>query len=98
MPVSSPDLGRSARKRKLILDAATTAFLNHGYDGTSMDDVAALAGVSKPTVYKHFADKQRLFYEIILATTKPMSDLVQLIADAFADTRDLEHSLRQFAR
>ena len=98
MSLTTPELGRSARKRKLILDAATMAFLSHGYDGTSMDDVAALAAVSKPTVYKHFADKERLFYEIVLATTDPMRELVHLIADAFADTRDLEQSLREFAR
>jgi hypothetical protein len=59
--VAAPELCRSARKRKLILDAATTAFPSRGYDGTSMDDVAALAAVSKPTVYKHFSDKERLF-------------------------------------
>jgi TetR/AcrR family transcriptional repressor of mexJK operon len=98
MPSVAPDLSRSARKRKLILDAATTAFLSHGYDGTSMDDVATLAAVSKPTVYKHFADKERLFYEIVLATADPMSELVRLIADAFRDTHDLEYSLRAFAR
>src|SRR5690348_1340504 len=98
MPHVAPDLSRSARKRKLILDAATAAFLSRGYDGTSMDDVAALATVSKPTVYKHFADKERLFYEIVLATADPMRELVDLIADAFRDTHDLEHSLRAFAR
>jgi AcrR family transcriptional regulator len=49
--------------------AATALFLSRGYEGTSMDDVAALAEVSKPTVYKHFADKERLFYAIVLATT-----------------------------
>ena len=98
MPVTTPELSRSARKRKLILDAATQAFLTHGYDGTSMDDVAALAGVSKPTVYKHFADKERLFYEIVLATTDPMSDLVGLVDAAFSGTRDLDRDLRAFAR
>ena len=98
MPVVAPALNRSARKRKLILEAATQAFLSHGYDGTSMDDVAALAAVSKPTVYKHFADKERLFYEIVLATTDPMSELVGLVADAFADTDDLARDLRAFAR
>jgi TetR/AcrR family transcriptional repressor of mexJK operon len=98
MPVVAPELSRSARKRKVILDAATQAFLSHGYDGTSMDDVAALAAVSKPTVYKHFADKERLFYEIVLATADPMSELVALVADAFGDTDDLERNLRAFAR
>ena len=57
--------GRSARKRRAILDAARTLFLRNGYAGTSMDDVAALAAVSKQTVYKNFADKQRLFTEFI---------------------------------
>jgi TetR/AcrR family transcriptional repressor of mexJK operon len=98
MPVTTPDSSRSARKRKLILDAATQAFLTHGYDGTSMDDVAALAAVSKPTVYKHFADKERLFYEIVLATTDPMSELVGLVDTAFSAARDLERDLRTFAR
>jgi TetR/AcrR family transcriptional repressor of mexJK operon len=98
MTRATPELGRSARKRKLIVDAATEAFLKHGYDGTSMDDVASLAAVSKPTVYKHFADKQRLFFEIVLATTDQMTELVRLTADAFSDSRDLEQSLRAFAR
>jgi TetR/AcrR family transcriptional repressor of mexJK operon len=98
MPVVTPELNRSARKCKLILDAATQAFLSHGYDGTSMDDVAALAAVSKPTVYKHFADKECLFYEIVLATTDPMSELVGLVDTAFSAARDLERDLRAFAR
>src|SRR6266487_5729186 len=94
MPAVAPALNRSALKRKLSLNAATQAFLSHGYDGTSMDDVAALAAVSKPTVYKHFADKERLFYEIVLATTDPMSELIGLGADAFPETDDLERDLR----
>ncbi len=50
---------QSTRKRKAIVGAATTTFLHKGYLGTSMDEIAALAGVSKQTVYKHFADKER---------------------------------------
>ena len=52
------DEGRSARKRRAILEAATTRFLRNGYRGTSMDEIAARAAVSKQTVYKHFADKE----------------------------------------
>jgi TetR/AcrR family transcriptional repressor of mexJK operon len=58
---------RSARKRRAIIEAATTVFLSNGYLGTTMDEIAALAQVSKQTVYKHFADKERLFSEIVTA-------------------------------
>jgi TetR/AcrR family transcriptional repressor of mexJK operon len=80
------------------MQAATSLFLSRGYDGTSMDDVAALAGVSKPTVYKHFADKQQLFAHIVLATTDQAVTLVQLVTETFANTSDVQHSLRELAR
>ncbi len=48
-------------KRQAILDAAKTLFLAQGFSGTSMDAVAAEAGVSKLTVYSHFSDKATLF-------------------------------------
>ncbi len=57
------------RKHRLIIEAAAATFLTHGYLGTSMDDIAATAAVSKQTVYKHFADKQQLFAGVVLATT-----------------------------
>jgi TetR/AcrR family transcriptional repressor of mexJK operon len=60
---------RSARKRQAIMDAATTLFLRDGYHSTSMDQVAADAVVSKPTVYSHFEDKEQLFREIVLGVT-----------------------------
>ncbi|MEX1659520.1 TetR/AcrR family transcriptional regulator [Streptomyces pseudovenezuelae] len=55
--------GRS--KRESILDAAVELFLELGFDQTSMDAVAAQAGVSKTTVYAHFGDKLELFRAVI---------------------------------
>jgi TetR/AcrR family transcriptional repressor of mexJK operon len=89
---------RSARKRQAIMEAATTVFLNKGYLGASMDDVATLAAVSKPTVYKHFADKERLFTEIILATTGQVEEIVQVVAATLADTDDLDREMAELAR
>lgn len=57
------DLG----KRQAILDAATEIFLARGFAGASMDAVAEAAGVSKVTVYAHFADKDDLFSAMIRA-------------------------------
>src|SRR5450755_2546846 len=74
--VGAAEPRRSARKRLAILDAATTIFLRQGYLGTSMDEIAARAGVSKQTVYKHFADKERLFVEIVVANVDEISDPV----------------------
>lgn len=52
---------RAERNRKRILDAAEIAFLSAGYEQTSMDAVAAAAGVAKQTVYAHFGTKEALF-------------------------------------
>jgi TetR/AcrR family transcriptional regulator, mexJK operon transcriptional repressor len=90
--------GRTARKRKAIMDAATEVFLQHGYLGASMDEVAARAAVSKQTVYKHFADKQRLFAEILDGTVGHRDELDQTIALALRDSGDLAADLGELAR
>jgi TetR/AcrR family transcriptional regulator, mexJK operon transcriptional repressor len=90
--------GRSARKHRAILEAATTLFLCNGYRGTSMDEIAALAGVSKQTVYKHFADKERLFSEIVTRTVDEVADPVHNEVLNLQDSGDLEADLRDLAR
>lgn len=89
---------RSARKRRAIVEAATTAFLGKGYLGTNMDEIAALAAVSKRTVYRHFVDKDRLFTEIVLATTDEMAGLVRQLAGSLAESRDVGEDLGELAR
>jgi TetR/AcrR family transcriptional regulator, mexJK operon transcriptional repressor len=89
---------RSIRKRRAILDAATTLFLRHGYLGTSMDEIAALASVSKQTVYKAFSDKERLFSEIVTSAVREAADPVFADVLELKDTGDIEADLRGFAR
>lgn len=62
-----PGRPKDLEKRAAILHAAKQLFPIHGFDGTSMDAIAALAGVSKLTVYSHFTDKESLFSEAIRA-------------------------------
>ncbi len=92
------DEGRSARKRQAILAAARTLFLRKGYAGTSMDEVAALAAVSKQTVYKNFADKERLFTDIIVGDISEAEAQSQAIIDALPGSEDVENDLRAIAR
>jgi len=53
------------RRRQQILDVACTVFANRGFHATSMDDIAAAAGVTKPVLYQHFPSKRGLFIELL---------------------------------
>jgi AcrR family transcriptional regulator len=63
-----------------------------------MDEIAALAAVSKQTVYKHFADKQRLFAEIVIGMVNEISDRVYDEVVSLQDSGDIEADLRELAR
>jgi TetR/AcrR family transcriptional repressor of mexJK operon len=89
---------RWADKHRQIADAATTLFLNQGYLGTSMDDIAAEAAVSKQTVYKHFSDKDQLYAEIVLGTVDQVDGLVRMVGAALETTTDLRADLGELAR
>ena len=91
------EASRSVRKRQGIIAAATEAFLRSGYLGTSMDEIAALAGVSKQTVYKQFADKERLFTEIVLGTIDQVGEPFWAGIDVLENTENLETDLRKVA-
>jgi TetR/AcrR family transcriptional repressor of mexJK operon len=60
-PRPAPGRPKDPAKRAAILDAAQRLFMAHGFEGVSMDQIAADACVSKLTVYSHFGDKEALF-------------------------------------
>ena len=102
MPQTSSEpqsAGRPERTRLAIARAAMQVFLQHGYVGATTDDVAARAAVSKQTLYRNFADKQRLFTEVILdATVALADDLAETAVVSLEGTHDVHDALRQFAR
>jgi TetR/AcrR family transcriptional repressor of mexJK operon len=92
-PVTSRP-GLSDKKREAILRGAKAAFLKEGFGGASMDQVAALAGVSKMTVYRHFGSKEELFAGVI-------TDLCHFIVAEDLDAifaQEPQQALRAFAR
>ncbi len=89
---------RTERKQRAILEAATSLFLENGYRGTSMEQIATLARVSKQTVYKHFSDKEALFNAIVTATVNDASDTVAAAVHDLPDSGDLAADLRALAR
>ena len=95
---ATAETGRSERRRQAIIQAAIEVFLRHGYLGATTDEVAARASVSKQTLYKHFADKQHLFAEIILDTTVQVVDgLSNAVASTLQDAQDVRKALRDLA-
>ena len=95
--MTEPVLDRSARKRLTILSAGRELFLSNGYQGTSVDQIAASAEVSKQTVYKHFGDKQELLQAIVNnALESTVAPFLERIG-ALADTADLEADLTALA-
>ena len=63
---SRPGRPKSDTKRADILSAGARHFMEDGYGRTSMDAIAATAGVSKQTVYSHFASKEDLFRACVM--------------------------------
>jgi AcrR family transcriptional regulator len=81
-------------KRRQILDGARKVFLNLGFDGASMGEIARSAGVSKGTLYVYFADKSRLFEAIVEEEQLEQGKLAFNLDPA----RDVETTLREFGR
>ncbi|MGF1458223.1 MAG: TetR/AcrR family transcriptional regulator [Leptolyngbyaceae cyanobacterium] len=71
-------------KAAQILNGALQEFLAHGYAGTSMDRVATTAGVSKPTVYNHFQDKEGLFRALVQKIARERCQ-IKFNPDGFGD-------------
>jgi AcrR family transcriptional regulator len=79
-------------KRRQILDGARRVFMDLGFDGASMGEIARAAGVSKGTLYVYFADKSRLFEAIVEQEVLEQGE----IAFNFDPARDVAITLREF--
>lgn len=76
--------GYDKEKHKAIVRAATRLFLKHGFSKTSMDAIAAEAGVTKQTIYSHFSNKDALFSEMITAQCTKHTPDERLLHDGTA--------------
>ena len=89
----------SPDKHRAIMEAAVRVFTREGYARASVDAIAAEAGVSKRTIYNHFADKERLFLTVVRATLGSVaSDFAEALDETVGDSDDLERDLVALAR
>lgn len=80
---------RTGRKFNQVLDGARDVFLRDGFEGASVDDIAAQAGVSKATLYSYFPDKRQLFIEVIRTECNLMADNALQVIDGHAPPREV---------
>jgi AcrR family transcriptional regulator len=61
-------------RREQLLDIGRHLFAGRGYEGTSVEEIAARAGVSKPVVYEHFGGKEGLYAAVVDRETRRLLD------------------------
>jgi AcrR family transcriptional regulator len=63
-------------RREQLLDLGRTLFANKGFDGTSVEEIADKAGVSKPVVYEHFGGKEGLYAVVVDREVRRLLDRI----------------------
>ena len=81
-------------KRRQILEGARRVFMDLGFDGASMNEIARSAGVSKGTLYVYFSDKNRLFEAIVEQEALEVGNS----AFNFDASREVVITLQEFGR
>jgi AcrR family transcriptional regulator len=73
------------QRRAQLLEAANDVFTSKGYHAAAMDDIADVAGVSKPVLYQHFPSKLDLYLDLLDISC---DRLVEVVEEALASTDD----------
>lgn len=84
-------MNQTRDKRQIILDIATRIFSHYGYGKTSLDDIAAEAGVAKGTIYYYFPSKEDLFIAVVEILAEAF---VQELHETVRATKTFEAKLR----
>jgi len=85
----------TSQKHEAILKGAIKVFTSNGFDTSSMDRIAEVAGVSKRTVYNHFPSKEILFQAIVADFLKQRDEIKPI---RYAPELSLEEQLGEFAK
>ncbi|WP_299558464.1 TetR/AcrR family transcriptional regulator [uncultured Mycolicibacterium sp.] len=71
-------------RRQQLIEIAKSLFAERGYDGTSIEEIAQRANVSKPVVYEHFGGKEGLYAVVV---DREMSALLDAITSSLTNNR-----------
>lgn len=94
--MARPTLKEAAAITDRIIRAAARLFLSEGFDGTTMEAVAAEAGIPKTTLYKRFADKGALLHAVLAERVKSWSEIAAQRNSEL--TADIDQRLRHYTQ
>lgn len=97
--MTAPTRKNPSATRDAVFAAAAAAFSAHGFDGVSMDDIAAAADVNKAMIYYHFIDKLALYRAVVADGLQTMSATVGAIAGSDLDPgKKIDRFIEVFVR
>ncbi|MCI0995639.1 TetR/AcrR family transcriptional regulator [Pseudomonas corrugata] len=92
--VGRPRKEEVSQRLQHLREMAMRHFIEHGYDGASLEQIALAAGISKVTIYRHFVDKADLFRSVVLEAS---TELLPELGDVLDESRSIEDALADFA-
>ncbi|WP_422391613.1 TetR/AcrR family transcriptional regulator [Arthrobacter sp. N1] len=99
LPTEDRVTGRSiakATRRAALLDAAAQLFAERGYNGVSIEDLGAAAGVSGPAVYRHFTGKPSVLSSLLTGVSEDLLEGGRAVADSSPSHEEALRGLIRF--
>ena len=87
-PPAEQKLSKGERTARRIMDVAEDLFAGQGYEGTSLRQIAAGAGIREPGLYNHFSGKQALYEAVLFRGLNPMAKALGQHLDQASGLRD----------
>lgn len=86
--IGTDNMTKGERTAERILDVAEGLFAEHGYDGTSLRQIAERADIKQPGLYNHFSGKQALYEAVLFRALDPMAQALSRHMDSASSLRD----------
>lgn len=88
----------ASKRRQQLVDVGRSLFAQHGYDATTVEEIAATAGVSKPVVYEHFGGKEGLYAVVCDRELAHLGDEIGVALEGGGSRRRIERAAMALLR
>ena len=96
--MDSPALQLHSSKEETLLRAAQAVFEAKGLAGTTVEEICELAGISRPTFYKRYKDKDRIFVAYVMYKARAIMDYIETLPQEVTDRESFLETTRLFAQ